>query len=167
MTCLMGDTEKRVVYDGFELLNLNSNAHDHTHELYQKYLETKYFVVPGERAYWAHMTNNVLPGTPSSETAKGLFNVFPLCLDSDELHSRTSRGSNMGESPGRRKNTPPPIKITMLCAGVVSSSPLKIELEFEPRLDYTWYLCYTFQTTHAISFTGNRHKQECLVSQIR
>jgi hypothetical protein len=44
------------------------------------------------------MTNNVLPGTPSSETAKGLFNVFPLCLDSDELHSRTSRGSNMGES---------------------------------------------------------------------
>jgi hypothetical protein len=110
MTCLMGDTEKRVVYDGFELLNLNSNAHDHTHELYQKYLETKYFVVPGERAYWAHMTNNVLPGTPSSETAKGLFNVFPLCLDSDELHSRTSRGSNMGESPGRRKKHPPPDK---------------------------------------------------------
>jgi hypothetical protein len=98
MTCLMGDNEKRVVYNGFELLNLNSNAHDYMHELYQKYLETIYFIVPGERAYWAHMTNNVLPGTPSSETTKGLFNVFPLCLDSDDLHSRTSRGSNMGES---------------------------------------------------------------------
>ena len=53
------------------------------------------------------------------------------------------------------------------CAGVVSSSPLKIELEFEPQLDYTWYLCYTFQTTHNISFTGSRHKQECAVSQLK
>ncbi len=50
------------------------------------------------------MTNNMLPGTPSREKAKGLFNVFPLRLDSDDLHSKTSgggsgsgRGSNMGE----------------------------------------------------------------------
>jgi hypothetical protein len=104
MTCLMGNTEKRVIHHGFELLNLNSDAHDYTHEVYLKYLETNYFIVPGEQAYWAHMTNNMLPGTPSREKAKGLFNVFPLRLDSDDLHSKTSGGgsgdnggSNMGE----------------------------------------------------------------------
>jgi hypothetical protein len=48
------------------------------------------------------MTNNMLPGTPSREKAKRLFNVFPLRLDSDDLHSKTSGsggigGSNMGE----------------------------------------------------------------------
>jgi hypothetical protein len=101
MTCLMGNTEKRVIHHGFELLNLNSDAHDYTHEVYQKYLENNYFIVPGEQAYWAHMTNSMLPGTPSKEKAKGLFNVFPLRLDSDDLHSKTSGGggggSNMGE----------------------------------------------------------------------
>jgi hypothetical protein len=45
----------------------------------------------------------MLPGTPSKDKAKGLFNVFPLRLDSDDLHSKTSGGggggggSNMGE----------------------------------------------------------------------
>jgi hypothetical protein len=103
MTCLMGNTEKRVIHHGFELLNLNSDAHDYTHEVYQKYLENNYFIVPGEQAYWAHMTNSMLPGTPSKDKAKGLFNVFPLRLDSDDLHSKTSGGggggggSNMGE----------------------------------------------------------------------
>jgi hypothetical protein len=48
------------------------------------------------------MTNSMLPGTPSKDKAKGLFNVFPLRLDSDDLHSKTSGGgggggSNMGE----------------------------------------------------------------------
>jgi hypothetical protein len=95
LTCLVGNTEKRVVYDSFELLNLNSNAHDYTHDVYQKYLETNYFIVPGEQPFWAHMMNNVLPTQPSKETDKGLFNVFPLCLNSDDLF-KTS-GSNMGE----------------------------------------------------------------------
>ena len=177
MTCLMGNTEKRVIHHGFELLNLNSDAHDYTHEVYQKYLENNYFIVPGEQAYWAHMTNSMLPGTPSKEKAKGLFNVFPLRLDSDDLHSKTSGGggggggSNMGEyfffERGRGGDAGRREIIVFTCAGVVSSSPLKIELEFEPQLDYTWYLCYTFQTTHNISFTGSRHKQECAVSQLK
>jgi hypothetical protein len=49
MTCLMGNTEKRVIHHGFELLNLNSDAHDYTHVVYQKYLETNYFIVPENR----------------------------------------------------------------------------------------------------------------------
>jgi hypothetical protein len=60
----------------------------------------------------------MLPGTPSKDKAKGLFNVFPLRLDSDDLHSKTSGGggggggSNMGEyffsdrGRGRGSRTP-------------------------------------------------------------
>ena len=95
MTCLLGNSEKRQVYDNFELQNLNSNKHDYTHITYQKYLETNYFVVPNEDSFWAHMMTNQLPQAPSGTADKGLFNCFPLCLTSDDLFKTPS--SNIGE----------------------------------------------------------------------
>lgn len=94
MTCLLGNTEKRLVYDNFELQNLNSNAQDFTHSNYQKYLETNYFVAPHQQRFWVHTKTNVLPATPSATADKGLFNVFPLCLTSDELFKTPT--SNIG-----------------------------------------------------------------------
>jgi hypothetical protein len=54
-----------------------------------------------------------------------------------------------------------------LCAGVVSTSPLRLELEFAPQLSYTWYLCFTFMYLSKIDFSGSRSKQECHVYQIK
>lgn len=173
MTCLLGNSEKRQVYDNFELQNLNSNKHDYTHITYQKYLETNYFVVPNEDSFWAHMMTNQLPQAPSGTADKGLFNCFPLCLTSDDLFKTPS--SNIGEPSFfltrlTSLQTPPstPVLIpTPVFSGVISSSPLKIELEFSPQLAYTWYLCFTFMYINKIDFPGSRQKQECTVSQLK
>ena len=95
MTCLVGNSEKREVYDNFEFHNLNSNKHDYTHVMYQKYLETNYFVVPNEDGFWAHMMTNRLPRNPSPTADKGCMNIFPLCLTSDDLFKTPS--SNIGK----------------------------------------------------------------------
>ena len=94
MTCLLDNK----VYDNFHLENLNSNAHDYTHELYQKYLERKSFVQRGGQKYWSHMENNRLPTTPSKITQKGLFNVFPLCLTSENLFRSSASSFKLGMS---------------------------------------------------------------------
>ena len=103
MTVLVGNTEKRIVYKNFELLNLHQNKQDFTHTNYEHYLENNYFLPPpgpdgGEdgasRLYWAHTTNNLLPREVSTTLDKGLFNVFPLDLMS--LESRNSTASSLG-----------------------------------------------------------------------
>jgi len=49
----------------------------------------------------------------------------------------------------------PPLLFFFAVAGVISTSPLKLELEFEPVLDNcTWYLCCTYQYMSRINFTG-------------
>lgn len=139
MTALMGNTETRSVYNNFHLENLNSNDFDYSHQLYQCYLQYKKFIPPGETNYWVHTMNNILPAPPSTTAGgRGLFNLFPLDLASEEL------------------KTPP----TTL--GVVSTSPLKIELEFSPILPATfnWFLMFTFVYANKINFTGSKTKQD-------
>lgn len=143
MTALLGDTETRAVYDNFELKNLNSDAMDASHEFYQKYLEHHFFVPAGETAYFNHTQDILIPETPSTAREKGCFNVFPLSLAALEGHrARQSR------------------------LGVVSMSPLKLELEFEPVLTETWFVAYTFVYTNRIEFTGSPQHQDVVFDQL-
>jgi len=75
-----------------------------------------------------------------------------------------------------RDNSPPPphpsVRLPGVCVcvdlpfflhtGVISTSPLKLELEFEPVLPNTctWYLCCTYQYLSRIQFSGNKLKQD-------
>jgi hypothetical protein len=43
---------------------------------------------------------------------------------------------------------------------VVSSSPLKLEIQFEPVPDIQWYLMQTYVNTGKINFSGSKIKQE-------
>ena len=115
MTCLLGNTEKRTVYDNFELHNLNLDAQDYSHELYEKYLENHRYIPPKYGAlrsiaggvYWAHTKSNQLPTVPSNQLSKGLFNVFPLSLASDQLN-KTATASTLGNVSLSTLLTPPP-----------------------------------------------------------
>ena len=99
MTCILGNTEHRVIYNNFALKNLNSNAMDYSHSLYLKYLEYNYFLPAGDsRHYFSHMKQNTIPTAPSLESEKGLFNVFPLSLLSDDLVKHSNRSSTLGIS---------------------------------------------------------------------
>jgi hypothetical protein len=112
MTCLLGNTENRIVFDNFELQNLNSDAQDYTHGMYQKYLETNHFIAPEqEQNYWSHTKSCVLPKTPSTAKEKGLFNIFPLCLTSDELFKTPS--SNIGMYLCPPPPPPPPYSLSL------------------------------------------------------
>ena len=90
ITCLLGNTEKRQVFQNFELKNLNKDGMDMSHHLYVRYLQYNHFIPAGDPAYFAHLRYNVLPETPSTERSKGRFNVFPLSLVSDELAKTSS-----------------------------------------------------------------------------
>jgi hypothetical protein len=49
----------------------------------------------------------------------------------------------------------------MLYLGVVSTSPLKLEVEFsEVVQDFTWFLCYTYVYTNKVNYTGSKTKQD-------
>lgn len=182
MTVLVGNTEKRQVYKNFELSNLHQNLPDFSHANYEYYLENNYFIPPpssssssssddaagGRRNYWAHSISNLVPSAPSTTDDKGLFNVFPLDLTS--LDAKSTAASTLGkhEPPplyhsarARRNVLTPPLLFFFAVAGVISTSPLKLELEFEPVLDNcTWYLCCTYQYMSRINFTGNKMKQD-------
>jgi len=106
MRVVWGQAEKKMVYDGFELDNLNSDAIDPTHVAYQKYLETRSFIPPKAttpqshyQPYWAHITSNRVPSPASTTTTetRGLFNVFPLDLVSDVL-DKAPPSSSIGTS---------------------------------------------------------------------
>jgi hypothetical protein len=43
---------------------------------------------------------------------------------------------------------------------VVSTSPLKLELEFSPVPTDTWFLLYTFVYLNKINFPGSKTKQD-------
>ena len=105
MTVLVGNTEKRMVYKNFELNNLHQNLPDYTHINYERYLESNYFIPPGEgmeRKYWAHTVSNLIPTVVSREEGKGLFNIFPLDLLS--LDTKANAASSLGRRKKSRKN---------------------------------------------------------------
>ena len=108
MSVLVGNTEKRILYKNFELLNLHQNKQDFSHINYEHYLENSYFLPPGMmkgggeggeegrgRLYWAHTTNNLLPRVVSNTEDKGLFNIFPLDLTA--LENKNSTASSLGK----------------------------------------------------------------------
>lgn len=136
MTALLGNTETREVYNNFNLENLHQNDLDYTHYMYQKYLEYAKFIPPGNNKYFSHTMYNKLPNPISTDEGKGLFNIFPLDLDSDE------------------------IKPTHTSLGVVNTSPLKLELEFSAIPTITWFLMTTFVYLNKINFPGSKTKQE-------
>ena len=90
MTCLLGNTERRQIFDNFELKNLNKDAMDISHDMYVRYLQYNNFIPAGDPAYFAHLRYNVMPETASTEKNKGRFNVFPLSLASEELVKTSS-----------------------------------------------------------------------------
>jgi len=133
MTVLLGNTESRVVYKNFHLDHLDKNDMDITHDTYQRYLQYNRFVPPGEKNYFVHTMNNILP-SPATATEKGLFNIFPLDLTS-------------------------PLSAANSSIGVVASSPLKVELEFSPIPTVQWYMVYTFEYINSIVFPGAKNTQ--------
>ena len=144
MTALLGNTESRSVYNNFHLENLNSNKYDYSHQMYEHYLQYNQFIPPGERKYWTHLMKNLYP-TPVPNN-KGSFNLFPLDLTSDEI--KTSAATTLG---------------------VVSTSPLKIELEFSPVLpeNITWFLMFTFVYLNKINFSGSKTKQDIVYDYVK
>jgi hypothetical protein len=104
MTCLLGNTESRTVYHQFQLNHLNSNAMDPTHCYYQKYLEDHFFIPPyDDQPYFSHYTDNKLPQAPSTTETKGLFNLFPLSLCSDQVVQSSSSTSSLGIEKKKKK----------------------------------------------------------------
>lgn len=91
MTCVLGNSEMRKVYDNFDLCNLHLNKIDPTHMTYIRYLKYKYFLPGNETKYFAHMVTNQLPDDPGSTVNdKGAVNLFPLDLNSEELNKSSS-----------------------------------------------------------------------------
>jgi hypothetical protein len=80
MSCLLGNTESRIVYKNFNLENLNSNEFNDSHYNYQKYLQYNKFIPQNDDNYFSHMALNIKPETASTTENKGLFNIFPLDL---------------------------------------------------------------------------------------
>ena len=98
---------------------------DYSHTNCEHYLENNYFIPAGEggnRKYWAHVTNNMVPTTVSTTLSKGLFNVFPLDLSS--LDAKTSSSSSLGKANHHHTSPPPPpllvvtVIFFLLCAQV-------------------------------------------------
>ena len=139
MQALLSNTESRTVYNNFKLENLNTNTMDHSHLAYEKYLQNNYFLPLGEKKYFDHTRNNLIPVNPVNNIGKGLFNVFPLSLESEQLNPKNYATSSLG---------------------VISQSPLKLEIELEPVPAIQWFLFFTFVYRNKISFTGSKTKQD-------
>ena len=143
MTLLMGNTEKREIYKQIDLDNLNTNNLDVSHLYYTKYLAYNYFIPPNEKKFFAHTMLNMIPETADTTLNKGLFNVFPVFLDSKEISKPTST------------------------IGVVNTAPLYLELEFTPVLtEITWFLACTFVYKSRIHFPGSKSSQEITIDYL-
>lgn len=162
MTCLLGNTETRTVYQNFELSNLERNMSDRSHMLYNRYLCYNRFLPPNETNYWAHMITNKLAVAPGNEDDdKGAFNIFPLSLATEEINKSSS------SSLGRTQFTLCFFSLVLLLksssfcfAGVVNTSPLKLEIQFEPVPTVQWYLVQAYYNLSKINFTGSKTTQE-------
>lgn len=147
MTVLEGNTESRKIFKNFNLLNLNSNDLDYTHYTYQKYLQYNKFIPPGETKYFDHIMYNNVPDEVLTTQSKGLFNLFPLDLNSP-LFSHDKKLSKTGTTT----------------LGIISKSPLKLELELAPlpagAADVNWFLMYTFVYLNKINFPGGVNNKQ-------
>ena len=139
MQALLSNTESRTVYNNFKLENLNTNAMDYTHLNYEKYLQNNYFLPLGEKKYFDHTKANLVPIAPVNDLGKGCFNVFPLSLESEQLNPKNYATSSLG---------------------VISQSPLKLEIELEPVPTVQWFLFFTFLYRNKITFSGSKVKQD-------
>jgi len=90
MTVLLGNTENREIFKQLNLDNLNTDSLDLSHLYYSKYLSYNYFIPPQEKKYFTHSMLNILPITPDTTLNKGLFNVFPVYLDSEDIRKPTT-----------------------------------------------------------------------------
>lgn len=158
MSALWGNSESRKIYQNFQLNNLNSNAPDYTHEIYHKYLQLHHFLPPGNKTYFAHTMNNHIPSVPSLTRDKGLFNLFPLDLSYDFNRQLSDKNKNSSDG-GTITNT----TTTTTSRGVVSTSPLKLEIEFSPVPTNTWFLLYVFVYLNTIAFSGQKNKQDVMI----
>lgn len=164
MTCLLGNTETRTVYRNFELTNLHRNMGDRTHMLYNRYLCYNRFLPPDETRYFAHLATNTLAASPGhADNEKGAFNIFPLSLNTEEMNKSTS--SALGKFyfwcflSGFFNNV-------FVCAGVVTTSPLKLEIQFEPVPEMQWFLMQAYVNTCQINFTGSKTNQEVTIEYL-
>jgi hypothetical protein len=139
MQALLSNTESRTTYNNFKLENLNTNTMDYSHLIYEKYLQNNFFLPLGEKKYFEHTRQNIIPINPVNDTGKGLFNVFPLSLESEQLNPKNYATSSLG---------------------VISQSPLKLEIELEPVPAIQWFIFFTFVYRNKISFTGSKIKQD-------
>ena len=162
LRCILGNSEAKTVYQNFELLNLNTNAFDYSHQLYTRYLQYNRFIPPQDTAYFEHMAYNTLPTDPPSTTAnKGLVNIFPLSLTSEELNKSTS--SALGyilPSLFQTLNIFTFFPKNLFFPGVITTSPLRIEVELQPVPTVQWHMIYTFLYLNKITFTGSKTHQE-------
>jgi hypothetical protein len=168
MTCVLGNSEIRSVYHNFELNNLNNNSHDRTHMLYMQYLKYNRFLPPDECNYFAHMTSNTLPDAPGVTTLqKGAVNLFPLDLSSDELNKTSSSALGLLLLDRLFSISFYLLRIFYCFLGVVTQSPLRLEIEFEPVPTYTWFLMQTFIYSNQITFTGQKTKQDVVYDHLK
>jgi hypothetical protein len=145
MQALLSNTESRTTYSNFKLDNLNTNTMDYSHLNYEKYLQNNYFLPLGEKKYFAHTKNNIIPIAPVNDVGKGLFNVFPLSLESEQLNPKNYATSSLG---------------------VISQSPLKLEIELEPVPDIQWFLFFTFVYRNKVTFTGSKTRQDISIDYL-
>ena len=54
-----------------------------------------------------------------------------------------------------------------LVLGVITTSPLRIEVELQPVPTIQWHLCYTFLYLNKITYTGSRINQEIAFDYLR
>jgi hypothetical protein len=146
MQALLNNTESRTTYNNFKLDNLNTNTMDYSHLNYEKYLQNNYFLPLGERKYFDHTRNNIVPIAPVNDVGKGLFNVFPLSLESEQLNPKNYATSSLG---------------------VISQSPLKLEIQLEPVPAIQWFLFFTFVYRNKITFTGSKTKQDIIIDYLK
>jgi hypothetical protein len=115
--------------------------------MYQKYLQYNRFIPSGETKYFDHIMYNNVPTEPVLTESKGLFNLFPLDLNSPLFKPKSNKSSGS----------------TTL--GVISTSPLKLEIELAPTEgaaagNVNWFLMYTFVYLNKINFPGGVNNKQ-------
>jgi hypothetical protein len=110
------------------------------------------------------MTTNILPDEPGVTTLqKGAVNLFPLDLSSEELNKTSSAALGLNII----FNIISFLFTTYILLGVVTQSPLRLELEFEPVPTNTWFLMQTFIYSNQITFTGQKTKQDVVYDHLK
>jgi hypothetical protein len=105
MTCLLGNTESRTVYHQFQLNHLKFKTLWILRIVIIKNIWKIIFFIPpyDDQPYFSHYTDNKLPQAPSTTETKGLFNLFPLSLCSDQVVQSSSSTSSFRYRKKKKK----------------------------------------------------------------